>query len=1767
MTPSITSRISAKSSLCFFILLLMAVHAGVIRADSTDGSTPLALQPGTPAGSYALSDLDNINPYNGSLNFRLPLLSISGRGKAGYTMTLPIEQKWRINVTPIYLYVYEDGGGPPLPEPQVTYHYFPSANWWAGIKPGYGPGVLQGRVGQFDQQVCADSTMRAAMTLTRLTFTAPDGTEFELRDKQTDGAPAGVGICDANGLNRGRIFVTADGTAATFISDQNIVDYIVVPNGGNDIFYPSGHLLMRDGTRYRFDNGTVTWLRDRNGNKMTFAYDSFKRMTVAKDSINREVTITYSTTSVAYDEIIYKGFGSASRTMRVNYAQLGDTGSLRSGYSTQTYAQLFPGLNGTLTGTYNPKIIRSVTLPNNQQYHFQYNPYGELARVVLPTGGTVEYDHSGGFGGGNASGVVAGPNVYRRVTTRRMYDDGATMTRKTTFSGQQTISGSTNYVLIDQFGSDGTTRLNQQKHYFEGFAENSFDLLPTEYSPWKHGREYQTDFIAANGSTILRRAARTWQQPVPGQSWPLVTAETNAAAKSNNPQITQVVTTLEPTLANKVSKQTNTYDKYTNRTDVYEYEFGSGTAGSLVRRTRTDYLTSSYDTLNPSSLSPDMDLTAHIRSLPVQVSVFDSGGTERSRSVIEYDNYVLNGVDCQHSFHCPLIPRANISNLDSSFTTSYTKRGNPTAATGYLLSNGSVTGSISTYSQYDVAGNVVRTLDPRSTLSNNIATTIEYDDRFGSPDTDARANSAPSQLSGLTSFAFPTKVINSLGHAAYAQFDYHLGKPVNGEDANGNVASGTFNDLLDRLTQIRRARGTSAENQTTFVYDDGTRAVTTSSDRDGYGDNIIVGKVFYDQVGRPIETQQYVGATSYVATQTQYDAFGRPFKTSNPFASGQTPVWTTQAFDALGRETSVTTPDNAVVSSSYSGNSVTMTDQAGKARKSLTDALGRLIDVFEDPDVPGGPAELNYQTTYNYDVLDNLVKVTQGSQQRFFMYDSMKRLIRARNPEQSTNSSLNLSDPLTGNSTWSIGYQYDSSGNLTQKTDPRGIVCVYVYDALNRNTTVDYSDTASINPDVKRFYDGATNGKGRFWYFYTGGDFSTGSNVDHTSVDSYDALGRALVQRQLFKLNGTWSPTYQMSRGYNRAGSVISQTYPSGRTVSYSYDLAGRTSSFTGNLGDGVLRTYATGITYSPWGGLSREQFGTNTAVYHKLQYNIRGQLFDVRASHSNDDWGGELGALVNYYSTWWAHGGSGPDNNGNVLMSQTIINSYYMEDRYTYDALNRLTAVNEWQNGATHTGSQQYTYDRWGNRTINPASWGTGINTKQFTVDTTTNRLGVPGGQPGAVSYDLAGNVTNDTYTGFGSRTYDANSKMTSAQDSFAGWSYYTYNADGRRTRRKINNHETWQIYGFDGELLAEYATNAAATSPQKEYGYRTGQLLVTAESNIKWLVADHLGTPRMIIDQTGALANVKRHDYLPFGEELFASAGGRTTANGYASGDGVRQQFTQKERDSEVGLDYFGARYYASFQGRFAGVDPLFIEANRLGYPQGWNLYAYTRNNPLRFIDPDGLDIAVKCEVQGDCQKTVKDLNSRKDAKFQTELKDGKLKVVGEVDKKSLSGSELALYNAITDTGTVGTLEVVSSSDSVHFGYSALNNIPPVAGLNKVDRADLDQLDQVVAGEFVAHEIMEAFGSKQGLNHYQLAHAYADKFFGDIGVTRTGGLPEGARMATSARATLTFKRLETQVDIEITLRTPQPAESIPRNFDYLRGNIKVLKANQNPR
>jgi RHS repeat-associated protein len=103
----------------------------------------------------------------------------------------------------------------------------------------------------------------------------------------------------------------------------------------------------------------------------------------------------------------------------------------------------------------------------------------------------------------------------------------------------------------------------------------------------------------------------------------------------------------------------------------------------------------------------------------------------------------------------------------------------------------------------------------------------------------------------------------------------------------------------------------------------------------------------------------------------------------------------------------------------------------------------------------------------------------------------------------------------------------------------------------------------------------------------------------------------------------------------------------------------------------------------------------------------------------------------------------------------------------------------------------------------------------------------------------------------------------------------------------------------------------------------------------------SDAIDSVRLTTDENGQV--IERYDYLPFGEP-WASSGLET------------RRFGGKERDSETGFDYFGARYYSSGNGRFTSVDPELDVTQAVNDPQGWNRYAYARSNPFRFFDPDG-------------------------------------------------------------------------------------------------------------------------------------------------------------------------------------------------------------------
>jgi RHS repeat-associated protein len=118
---------------------------------------------------------------------------------------------------------------------------------------------------------------------------------------------------------------------------------------------------------------------------------------------------------------------------------------------------------------------------------------------------------------------------------------------------------------------------------------------------------------------------------------------------------------------------------------------------------------------------------------------------------------------------------------------------------------------------------------------------------------------------------------------------------------------------------------------------------------------------------------------------------------------------------------------------------------------------------------------------------------------------------------------------------------------------------------------------------------------------------------------------------------------------------------------------------------------------------------------------------------------------------------------------------------------------------------------------------------------------------------------------------------------------------------------------------------------------------------SLVEYYHLDALGSVRLVTDATGQI--VRRHDYLPFGEEWLPPA---TPSDPF--------RFTGKPRDAETALDYFGARYYRPRLGRFTTVDPVMAVDDGTLDPQRWNRYGYAANNPFRYIDPDGRAILTK-------------------------------------------------------------------------------------------------------------------------------------------------------------------------------------------------------------
>jgi RHS repeat-associated protein len=418
---------------------------------------------------------------------------------------------------------------------------------------------------------------------------------------------------------------------------------------------------------------------------------------------------------------------------------------------------------------------------------------------------------------------------------------------------------------------------------------------------------------------------------------------------------------------------------------------------------------------------------------------------------------------------------------------------------------------------------------------------------------------------------------------------------------------------------------------------------------------------------------------------------------------------------------------------------------------------------------------------------------------------------------------------------------------------------------------------------------------------------------------SYDEMGRPLTVRRVVEHAADFLYTYNID------GSVTSLQYPSGRVVNYAYDAAGHALSATDSNGT----RYVSNATYWPNGAEFQRSMPN---IYFSTSLNKRLQ---VSALYSDN------GVVSNYYLNKTYDYGA--QNNGNVL---SIANNKdpNRTQTFTYDNLNRLISA---QNAGTdcsevlldgHTKywGNSYGYDPWGNL-INKTITKCGAEHLQAQA-LASNQLADYG-------YDSAGNMTQDLTSGM-QYHYDAGNMLKTV-----GSITYWYDNDGQRYIKWNNGVPVKSyFYGSDGEILAEGSGGSTLTA---EYIFFNGKRLARVDlpgNAVHYYLSDALNTTSMEVNSAGVIEN--ESDYYPWGGEL------KFTVND----PGNPYKFTGKERDTETGLDYFGARYYSNGLGRFSTPDwsstPVPVPYADITDPQSLNQYSYVRNIPTSDVDSDGHD-----------------------------------------------------------------------------------------------------------------------------------------------------------------------------------------------------------------
>lgn len=674
-------------------------------------------------------------------------------------------------------------------------------------------------------------------------------------------------------------------------------------------------------------------------------------------------------------------------------------------------------------------------------------------------------------------------------------------------------------------------------------------------------------------------------------------------------------------------------------------------------------------------------------------------------------------------------------------------------------------------------------------------------------------------------------------------------------------------------------------------------------------------RTYVDGLGRGRQRTRQTGqAAGDVVILTDFDANDMLVRESLPFFSttevvATAPHTTVTQYDALSRPIARRVPtgpggeDTATTTWSYgAGQVVTRVSGAGSSAAYTESFEHRFLDdedhvrrVTVDPD---GAAEV---TTFAFDRIGRLLRATDPATAtsldgitNTMTYDSLDNRLTLDNPDQNTTSS-----------TVAMTSSFDPvTGLLAEQVDAAGAATTYAYDGLGRVVLRSLPDGRT----VAYTYDepNPANGLGRVCVVTV----YDGDDVQSIRSFAYDSWGNAVSTT--LTVAGDAS-TFVIERVFDPQRRLVRQTLPDGSMLVRRYAYARLVSQVLGQA-----RVDYPLENFSPWGKPGR------------MNYLVDGGAETV--------------------ATTYTFNPSGQVEREQVTSGGTVI----LDVTYTYDVLDQLISAKDAVDVAR---SQDFAYER-----------------KRLV------KAEVGGLDPAVYDYDASGNLVAGAGVTY---DYDAHFPVRGSADGEQVYAA-TRDACGRTATRTTETSLAFDYDGFgslcrasdaDGSPIVEMLSDHEGALLRRTIQDGTTTLIVDASyhverdsdgtETIKRYLLDARGTVAALSGpQTGLDVRYLRRDFKGSNTHVFGAAGIVVTELAYdgygravlvAGTDDLDRRYEDRSWDRELGLYYFGARYYDPVRGRFLTPDSR-LGSDAVVRADALNRFAFELNNPINSVDPTG-------------------------------------------------------------------------------------------------------------------------------------------------------------------------------------------------------------------